>query len=256
MKFTKLIGTILTAGVLFLAAPAIADNAGTPPGDPCSKNNGNPCNGNNGNPGDQGNSNRDKVKIDPTPVPIDIEMPAVINHGAYIEQIGNMNVASVAQTAPRAYAAIRQDGDRNDAEVTQSGKGTAYVDASQTGDGNFARVQQSGDGQNVLFVSQAGIGNWLSADQNAVGAIHNGAVLAQAGNNNDMMLAQDGSDNRAVLTQEGDDNSMTAAQLGDGNRLSWVQQGSNLSDLQITQTGGAAPGGQLSITQTNVGNGH
>jgi hypothetical protein len=34
------------------------------------------------------------------------------------------------------------------------------------------------------------------------------------------------------------------------------KQGDNLSDLQITQTGGAETGGQLMITQTNVGNGH
>jgi hypothetical protein len=34
------------------------------------------------------------------------------------------------------------------------------------------------------------------------------------------------------------------------------KQGDNLSDLQITQTGGSETGGQLMITQTNVGNGN
>jgi hypothetical protein len=66
-----------------------------------------------------------------------------------------------------------------------------------------------------------------------------------------MSLLQQGSDNRAVLTQEGDDNGMTAVQLGDGNRLTWIQQGNNLSDLQITQTGGADKDGQIMVTQTN-----
>jgi hypothetical protein len=49
---------------------------------------------------------------------------------------------------------------------------------------------------------------------------------------------------------------MSAVQLGEGNRLAWTQEGDNLSDLQITQTGGSEQGGQLLITQTNVGNPH
>jgi hypothetical protein len=68
-----------------------------------------------------------------------------------------------------------------------------------------------------------------------------------------MMLTQDGGDNLAVLTQQGDGNGMTVAQLGDGNRIAWSQQGDNLSDLQVTQSGGSAKGGQLSITQTGTG---
>lgn len=256
MRLTKMFRAILTAGTLLLASPALADNSGTPPGNPCAKDNGNPCNGNNGNLGDQGNAGHEKVKIDRHPDPIDLAMPAVINRGAYIDQIGDMNMASVVQTAPNAFARVRQEGDGNNAGVTQSGSGSDYLDAAQSGQENFARIQQSGNGQNVLYVSQAGIGNWLSADQNAVGAIHNGAMMTQSGNDNAMLLAQDGSDNLAKLAQEGDGNGMTAVQLGDGNRLTWTQQGNNLSDLQITQTGGATPGGQLSITQTNIGNGH
>ena len=76
--------------------------------------------------------------------------------------------------------------------------------------------------------------------------------MVQTGDNNDMALFQNGSDNRALLTQEGDGNGMTAVQIGDGNRLIWTQQGSNLTDLEITQTGGAEKGGQLLVTQTGV----
>jgi hypothetical protein len=94
------------------------------------------------------------------------------------------------------------------------------------------------------------------SEQTALGAIFNGAVLTQDGNYNDMELHQSGSDNLAVLTQEGDNDGMTATQLGDGNRLTWIQQGSNLSDLQVTQTGGNQFGGQLMITQTNIGGGN
>ena len=238
------------------SAPALADTDSVPPGNPCAKNNGNPCKGNNGNIGDQGNVGHDKVKIDRHPPPIDIAMPAVVDRGVFITQIGDTNEASAVQTAPNAYAAITQDGNSNDADVAQTGAGSFYVEASQTGDENFARVQQSGSGQNVLYATQSGNGNWLWSNQVALGAIHNGAIMTQTGDDNDMMLYQEGSDNLAILAQQGDGNGMSAVQLGEGNRLAWTQEGDNLSDLQITQTGGSEHGGQLLITQTNGGNPH
>ena len=247
---------IAAAALALLAVPAFADTGSTPPGNPCLKNNGNPCNGNNGNLGEQGNADHERVRIDKKPPPIDLAMPPVSGRGAYISQIGDTNIASIGQTAPNAYARVDQDGAANEADVTQSGNGTAYARSAQTGQGNFARLQQGGSGQNVVTLAQTGNSNWAWINQNAVGAIHNGARLTQAGNNNDMALVQDGGDNLAVLTQEGDGNGMTAVQLGDGNRLTWIQQGSNLSDLQITQTGGAEKNGQLLITQTGMGTGN
>jgi hypothetical protein len=214
-----------------LSAPLLADTNIVPPGNPCAKNNGNPCKGNNGNIGAQGNVGHEKVKIDKTPPPIDIAMPPVIDRGVFITQVGDSNEANAVQTAPNAYASINQNGNSNDADVGQTGTGTAYVAATQTGDDNYARLQQSGSGQNVLYATQTG-------------------------NDNDMSLYQEGSDNLAILAQEGDGNGMSAVQLGDGNRLAWTQQGDNLSELQITQTGGSETGGQLMITQTIVGNGH
>jgi hypothetical protein len=239
-----------------MSAPSLADTNSVPPGNPCLKNNGNPCKGNNGNIGDQGNVGHDKVKIDRHPPAIDIAMPPVIDRGVFITQVGDSNEASVVQTAPNAYAAVTQNGNSNDADVAQTGAGTDYVAATQTGDGNFARIQQSGSGQNVLYATQTGNGNWLWSNQAALGAIHNGAIMTQTGDDNDMILSQQGSDNLAILAQEGDGNGMTAIQLGDGNRLAWTQQGDNLSDLQITQTGGSTQDGQLQITQTNGGNPH
>lgn len=248
----KSILALAAFAALTVAAPALADTNGVPPGNPCLMNNGNPCNDNNGNEGHQGNVNHEKVVIDPNPPPIDIAMPPVTDRGVFISQIGDDNTASVIQTAPNAYAAIVQNGNSNDADVEQSGDGTGYIAAAQTGDRNFARLQQSGAGQNVLYASQTGTGNWMWSNQAALGAIYNGAQLSQDGNYNDMSLDQQGSANLALLTQEGDNNAMSATQLGDGNQLTWIQQGSNLSDLQITQTGGQ----QLMITQTNVSNGN
>lgn len=246
----KLIGTLFGAFLLLSFAPAHADTASTPPGAPCAKNNGNPCNGNNGNLGAQGNVNGGVIIVD-NPPPIDMTMPEVTDRGVFITQIGDSNDADAVQTAPNAYARIDQEGGNNDADLTQSGSGTAYADAKQSGTGNFVRVEQSGSGQNVLYALQDGNNNWMWSNQIALGAVFNGARMTQTGNNNDMALHQEGSDNLALLTQDGNNNGMTAVQMGDGNRLQWTQDGNNLSDLQVTQTGGANIGGQLMITQSN-----
>jgi hypothetical protein len=234
-----------------LAAPVLAQSSNVPPGNPCIKGNGNPCNANNGNIGKQGNASREIVRIDRKPPPTNVAMPPVLGRGAFVSQIGDANVASVIQTAPSAFAKVDQTGDRNETDVTQRGSGTGYIESKQTGDGNFARLQQSGAGHNVAYLSQNGNSNWAWAYQNANGGPHNGAMMTQTGDLNDMLLSQNGSDNRAILTQEGNGNGMTATQNGEGSRLTWKQQGNALSDLQITQTGGSEKGGQLLIIQTN-----
>ena len=252
MRSRAHLAALALAAALGWSAPSAADTGSTPPGDPCLKNNGNPCNGNNGNLGEQGNVDHEKVRIDRKPPPIDLAMPAVSGRGAYINQIGDANVATIVQTAPNAYARVDQDGSNNEVDASQTGAGTAYAHATQSGAGNFARIQQSGSGQNVTYLTQTGTSNWAWSKQSAEGALHNGARLVQNGDNNDMLLHQEGSDNLAVLTQEGDGNGMTAVQLGEGNRLTWIQLGVNLNDLQITQTGGAEKGGQLLVTQTSM----
>lgn len=233
------------------AAPALAEGGAAATA--CSKSSGDPCKGSNGKLGQQGNSPDEKINVHTRPASIALPMPSVSGRAAFISQIGDANVASIVQTAPDAHARIEQDGTRNDADVTQKGSGTGYVLARQTGEGNSARLQQDGTGQNALFLTQSGTSNWAWSSQTASGSVHNGAVLSQIGSSNDLMLVQNGSDNRAVLTQEGDGNGMTAVQNGDGNRLAWTQQGSGLTDLQITQSGGQVPGGQLQITQTGPG---
>lgn len=238
------------------ARPALAETSSTPPGNPCAGMTGNPCNENNGNLGQQGNVNHERLRIDKKPPPIDLGMPAISRNAAYIDQIGDANVAQVSQTARIAYANVEQNGTANSVILSQDGNGVAYADARQTGADNYARIQQAGSGQNVAYLTQNGSSNWAWANQNAAGAIHNGARMTQTGNNNDMALTQSGSDNLAVLTQEGDGNGMSATQLGDGNRLAWTQQGTGLTDLQIVQTGGADKGGQLAITQTGVNSGN
>lgn len=249
-KFFSLVGIALGL-ILLLAGVASADTPRLPPGDPCGagpgRGMGNPCGGNNGNAGAQGGVRRNN-----NPPPLTIDMPAVQGRAAFIEQIGSTNSARVEQAAPNAYSSIRQTGDQNDAHTAQNGSATSYADVRQTGDRNIAQSLQNGSGQNVLHAGQTGNDNWISVRQTSssmASGAHNGAVLAQTGDRNDMDLLQEGNGNKARLTQNGNDNQMSLVQRGDNNQLAWTQQGNGLSNLFITQDG---TGGQstMSITQT------
>ena len=243
--------TFLVAAFALLAlgsVPAQASNDKTPPGDPCAKDNGNPCNGNNGNEGDQGNANKERMTYS-EPGSIDVPLPAVSGRAAYVTQIGTAHEATIIQSAPNAYARVTQEGERHEASVTQAGGGTSYAKLDQAGEANLAVATQDGVGQNVLYLSQDGARNLATSTQMASGAVYNGAILAQQGDDNRLSLTQDGADNRAVLLQNGDRNTMTAVQDGDANRLIWTQHGDNLSNLGITQTGGGA----MMVTQTGIG---
>ena len=112
------------------ARPASAETASVPPGNPCAGMIGNPCKQNNGNLGPQGNANHEKIKIDKKPPPIEIGMPAISRNAAYIEQIGDANVAAVTQTARVAYANVEQQGSANTVILSQNGSGEAYADAA------------------------------------------------------------------------------------------------------------------------------
>jgi len=234
----------MAVGIIVLAssASARADNHDhTPPGNPCAKNNGNPCNGNNGNAGEQGNAHH------AAPVTVDVPTPPPFSgRGAYVTQIGDVNDARITQSAPNAYASIRQTGNANASSIDQRGEGDAFADVRQTGDYNQSTASQDGLGPSVLYLTQTGNHNIATAGQAGTGATGNGAVLAQTGNGNDIALAQNGDGNLANLAQNGDDNTMTATQNGDNNSLAWTQTGNGLRDLGITQNGGQA----LQVTQT------
>ncbi|WP_114954874.1 hypothetical protein [Sphingosinicella terrae] len=173
-------------------------------------------------------------------------MPVVEGRGVYVTQIGQSHTVQVSQSAPNAYANVRQEGERNEAVVDQRGDGIAYSEVVQSGDRNRAAIVQDGPGSNFLTLTQSGQDNQAAAQQNATPGAHNGAILTQVGNQNVMALTQDGSDNQAVLTQQGDGNQMAASQTGDGNRLTWTQDGFGLPSLGVAQTGAQA----IQITQT------
>lgn len=170
--------------------------------------------------------------------------------GVFVTQIGDGSRADVAQQNSDSFARIVQDGNDNEADLDQTGAAPHRAQIVQDGDDNRVGVTQEGDGSTELALAQEGNGNLaLVLQREASASEQSAASILQRGNSNSIVLVQDGSDNEASLTQLGDGNAMTATQLDSGNRLVWAQNGDGLSDLQITQTGGA----NLQITQSNTG---
>jgi hypothetical protein len=241
------LAALACAASLALAAPALAETNKDTPGAPCvpggGLGTGNPCDGNQGNPSPEGNAG-EKITRDKHPDPFVIARPNN-DRGAFINQIGDLNAARIAQSANSQYARIDQSGDRNAATVGQVGAGAHYATVSQDGDDNLADLTQSGTGAQVALLAQTGNGNRMDIDQ--IGGVTSGGVQAtQNGDRNAMALTQNGEGNQARLTQNGSDSAMTAVQNGNANQLTWVQTGNGLSDLAITQSGAQA----LLVTQT------
>jgi hypothetical protein len=246
-------GTLMTKlgfGLVALSALAMAPavQAGTDketPGSPCvpggGQGTGNPCNGNNGNPSPEGNA-KEKVVRDTHPPRFTIVRGT--GSGAFIDQIGDANKATISQTRNTQYARIDQTGDRNKATAGQSGIGAHYAAIDQKGDDNTATLNQSGTGTQVAYLAQDGLSNVVTVTQNG-GLTTSGVQAMQLGDRNAMALTQNGENNMARLSQAGSDNAMTAVQNGN-NQLTWTQTGSGLSDLQITQPAGQA----LLVTQS------
>jgi len=230
---------------LTLAPAAQAGSTKETPGSPCvpggGQGTGNPCNGNNGNPSPEGNA-KEKVVRDTNPPRFTIVRGS--GHGAFIDQIGDVNNATITQTRNTQYARIAQTGDRNAASANQSGSGAHYGAIVQDGSDNTAALTQSGAGAQVAYLSQDGSANQMTVQQNG-GLTISGVEAMQIGDRNTMSLTQNGENNMARLTQNGSDSTMTAVQNGN-NQLSWTQTGVGLSDLQITQPAGQA----LLVTQT------
>lgn len=166
--------------------------------------------------------------------------------GVFVEQIGSGNSTTIKQSTRGSLASVRQEGQSNTGEIVQDAGSVQSASIEQTGDRNMAAITQGGDALNAAIITQTGNANTAALAQEGVriGAV---ATIAQHGADNSALLAQAGSDNHANLAQVGDGNTMSASQIGIGNRLDWLQAGSGLSDLSVTQSGGAT----MQITQTN-----
>lgn len=241
----RLLSSLAALALAGWATPGLADTDTETPGAPCEPGGGvgtgNPCDGNQGNPSPEGNAG-EKVKYDKKPDPFTIVRGE--GRGAFITQIGDANRASIAQSRNTQYARIDQRGDGNTASAAQSGSGAHYALIEQRQDGNAATLTQSGVGTQIAYLTQDGIANAMSVTQNG-GLTTSGVEALQLGDRNTMSLTQNGENNMARLEQNGSDSAMTATQNGN-NQLTWIQTGTGLSDLQITQPAGQA----LLVTQT------
>ncbi len=178
-----------------------------------------------------------------------ITVPVTGPDNVFVDQIGSGNVVDIEQAGTGQTAELRQNGTDNVADLDQRDGGEHIALVTQTGDRNATTLAQEGDGQAIAVITQNGSDNAALVFQRDNGSIGTAAEIAQTGSDNTLVLSQDGSDNLARLTQNGDGNAMTATQLNNGNQLDWVQDGSGLSDLNITQTGGQ----EMLIVQTNSG---
>ena len=170
--------------------------------------------------------------------------------GVFVTQIGDGGRAAITQQNSDSFARIVQDGNDNEIDLAQNGDAPHRAQIAQNGDDNQIGAQQDGDGSTDLTVVQDGDRNSAVVLQREVSAAEqSSASILQRGNGNSVILAQNGSDNQALLEQLGDDNAMNVTQTDSGNRLEWSQNGDNLSNLGIVQTGGA----NMQITQSNTG---
>lgn len=175
---------------------------------------------------------------------------SVPERGVFITQIGDGSRATVSQQNSDSFARVVQDGNDNQIDLAQNGSAPHRAQFAQNGDDNRVGAQQDGDGSTDLALVQDGNRNSAAVLQREVSAAEqSSASILQRGNGNSVILAQNGSDNQALLEQLGDGNEMNVTQTDNGNRLEWSQNGDNLSNLGIVQSGGA----NMQITQSNTG---
>jgi len=104
---------------------------------------------------------------------------------------------------------IKQIGDKNSAEQTQTGEnGIALI--HQTGDTNQAYQYQSVGGNNST-TTQIGNLNWAQSTQNGLG---NGSVILQNLNGNSATVMQTGNNHMSNINQSGASNTATVTQHG------------------------------------------
>lgn len=174
---------------------------------------------------------------------------SVPERGVFITQIGDGSRATVSQQNSDSFARVVQDGNDNQIDLAQNGSAPHRAQIAQNGDDNRVGAQQDGDGSTDLALVQDGNRNTAAVLQREVSAAEqSSASILQRGNGNSVILAQNGSDNQALLEQLGDGNEMNVTQTDNGNRLEWSQNGDNLSNLGIVQSGGA----NMQITQSNT----
>ncbi|NDL70218.1 hypothetical protein [Vreelandella alkaliphila] len=171
---------------------------------------------------------------------------------AYVDQRGNDNVSSVEQDLSYgAIANVFQDGNANQARVSQLGADLNSAQIQQTGNDHKSIIEQGilngGASGNVAWSEQSGASNQSFIKQ---GRQNNYAEAQQHGNDGINMMRQRGDDNVAYLDQTGTGNESYVFQdsrpNAAGNFADITQSGSS-NDSYADQVGG---GNEITVSQT------
>lgn len=143
---------------------------------------------------------------------------------------------------------IRQSGDANRADITQTGGWRALFYLDQSGDANTASVLQDDNGSSVTRITQTGSGNRVESEAYSVGA--NGYIARQTGVNNDIrvydvntgysgpVMEQQGASNLVIVQQDNVFYSTTRMnQLGNQNQAIALHNNTEATRTTIDQTG-------------------
>jgi len=134
-------------------------------------------------------------------------------------------------------AAVVQQGDGNNAGVTQTNTGAAAISASSAG--TVEGLVQSGNMAGLMTKFAGAITGDANASLQVQAGFNNTAEVVQSGQGNVAVQGQIGSGNVMRLTQIGNDNSFAHTQLGANNVLDHTQIGSGIVGATVTQTGGS-----------------
>ncbi|MFS2214285.1 hypothetical protein ACCD08_07245 [Telluria sp. Tellsp104] len=166
---------------------------------------------------------------------------------ATVSQTGSDNNAGITQNgrlggnSPPVEAVITQQGNGNDATITQTNAFSNDVTVDQNGSANLARLRQVGTGDASLHVTQNGSGNTATVDH--LGSSHGGPQVTQTGEGNTVSLyadnllgpgariTQDGSMNNANVLLVGFDIMLTLSQQGVGNVANASVSGTSYADI-------------------------
>lgn len=176
-----------------------------------------------------------------------VDQSGAVGGEVSIDQIGEANIADVADDGSNSFLVIEQRGAEQNALVRLSGSGN-QGDIVQDGAGNSADLIVSGTVNN-FSVNQSAMPAMAAHDGNVVilsqTGLGNVSFQTQVGSDNRMTLRQNGLDNFADLLQQGQSNLMELEQNGNENSAALKQFGKNASPIMVTQNGGMS----VEITQ-------
>lgn len=170
------------------------------------------------------------------------------SRSAFVEQIGEDNLAEIAQTQFEGAAFGTSLLPREFLTRLSGAAGGRGAVVAQIGSGNTASIRQSAD-RSQGEIGQFGDGNLATVLQHplSAGDFGNRAGVYQDGSDNAALVAQDGAGNFAALSQTGDGLSGEIRQTNADNSARLTQEGTGLA-YAIVQDGVITQAGEINLT--------